>query len=330
MDYKYNFLNTSFGVDRKLYKYYSNVNYAIDSIKNRRIHLDSPQTFNDPFDCLFCVSYSTFQNNVDTIESVVNNIRNYIIKAATITKNTHYTEILNALLEYLRVREFDYSKAPISDIVREMYQSFGNVSFSFEDFCDVIDSGYEFDEGFKKLKVKVSCFSEINDSVLMWSYYANSHNGVCVEYDLSRLDMYNELNKKIVDNLAKVHYSPIRADSLFELSNDNNIFNFVVSKSDAWSHENEWRIICDTEEEYLPFDCISCVYLGVNFNTDAPKYRRILEAVDKYDDLTIKKCILNSNDFNISFKELYGGQWKKYLKELDDVKKDCGHDLQRI
>lgn len=329
MDEKYKFLKTSFGLDRKLYKYYSNVNHAIDSIKNRQIHLDSPQTFNDPFDCLFCVSYFTSKSNIDTTESVVNEIRQYIIKVASTTQNTHYTEIVTALTDYLMRREFDYSKKAISDTVREMYHNFGNVAFSFEDFCDVIDSGYESEDGLKKLKVKVSCFSEINNSVLMWSYYANSHNGICVEYDLSKLDMYNDLNQRIVDNLAKVHYSPIRADSLFDLSNDNNIFNFVVSKSDAWSHENEWRIICDTEEEFLPFDCVSCVYLGVNFDTKAPRYKRLLDAVKKYDNLSIKKCVLNSSDFNISFQELYSSKWKYYLDELSNKKGESNYDLQK-
>lgn len=36
----------------------------------------------------------------------------------------------------------------------------------------------------------------------------------------------------------------------------------LTSKSDVWSHEQEWRIVCETENNWLPFDCISGIYLG--------------------------------------------------------------------
>jgi Protein of unknown function (DUF2971) len=32
-------------------------------------------------------------------------------------------------------------------------------------------------------RVGVACFSEVPDSILMWSHYAESHSGVCVEFD---------------------------------------------------------------------------------------------------------------------------------------------------
>ena len=330
MDNKeYKFLNPSFCVDRKLYKYYSNVNYAIDSIKHKRIHLDSPEAFNDPFDCLYCVSSFSSNNYFGVTESIEKDIMNYIIGAARI-KHPHYVEMITATNAYILIREIDYSKKPIRDILRDMYSAFGDVGFSFEEFCDVVDAGYEYTDGLSKLKVKVSCFSEVKDSVLMWSYYANSHKGVCLEYDLSKLDIDSELNDKIINNLAKVHYSPIRADSLFSFSNENNMLNFVVSKSNAWSHENEWRIICDTEEQYLPFDCVSGVYLGVNFDEKSKNYQKLLDAVKKYDDLSIKKSVLNSIDFNISFEEIYNSKLTHCLEKLGYKKGTTNYDLQKI
>ena len=164
----------------------------------------------------------------------------------------------------------------------------------------------------------------------MWSYYANSHNGVCVEYDLSKLDMTDSMNRRILNSLSKVHYSPIRADSLYSLGDEYNYLNFIVSKSSVWSHENEWRIICDTKEEFLPFDCISCVYLGVNFNTDSTKYKKLLDAVKKTKKLSIKKAVLNSSDFNISFKEIYDGPFMYYLEEFKNQKDENSHELQKI
>ncbi len=30
----------------------------------------------------------------------------------------------------------------------------------------------------------VICFSERSDSLLMWSHYADNHNGICIEFDI--------------------------------------------------------------------------------------------------------------------------------------------------
>ena len=36
---------------RFLYKYYSNFNFVLDTIINKRLYFSSPNDFNDPFDC---------------------------------------------------------------------------------------------------------------------------------------------------------------------------------------------------------------------------------------------------------------------------------------
>ena len=61
---KYRFISAPYIIDRKLYKYYSNTKYAVDCIRNRRIHLDDPRSFNDPFDAaLHCAKISTLALN---------------------------------------------------------------------------------------------------------------------------------------------------------------------------------------------------------------------------------------------------------------------------
>lgn len=59
------FLSTPYQIDRKLYKYFSNIDYAIDSIKNRRIHLDDPNSFNDPFDAIYSLRLYTIMKTGD-------------------------------------------------------------------------------------------------------------------------------------------------------------------------------------------------------------------------------------------------------------------------
>ena len=42
-------------------------------------------------------------------------------------------------------------------------------------------------ENIGKIGTIVSCFSEVNDSIVIWSHYANNHKGFCLEYDFKSL-----------------------------------------------------------------------------------------------------------------------------------------------
>lgn len=96
-----------------------------------------------------------------------------------------------------------------------------------------------------KAKTGISCFSEADNSLLMWAHYANNHCGMCIEYELI------EINKKlgfspvpIVYSNEKVHFrlinlNTIEAESLIVFLES------LTTKSPEWSYENEWRIIRD-------------------------------------------------------------------------------------
>ena len=38
-----------------------------------------------------------------------------------------------------------------------------------------------------KDKLKICCFSEVDDNILMWSHYADSHKGLCLEFDTKKI-----------------------------------------------------------------------------------------------------------------------------------------------
>ena len=128
----------------------------------------------------------------------------------------------------------------------------------------------------------ISCFSERSDSILMWSHYANKHTGFCVEYDLTKCP---SLSAKML--LFPVIYTEERATipmSLIDFGNPTHPkatgFNkfapdFIVSlltKSDIWEYENEWRIIEMQSNlidgHLLLSDMVSKIYLGANVSTE--------------------------------------------------------------
>ncbi|MEM5669933.1 DUF2971 domain-containing protein [Bacillus cereus] len=93
-------------------------------------------------------------------------------------------------------------------------------------------------------KIKICCFSEINDSILMWSHYANNHKGFCIEYDFTKEGIDRSLTKQLQpvlyrDNLFNIgHYFHENGEKMNPL-----VINYnAIVKSTEWSYEKEWRI----------------------------------------------------------------------------------------
>ena len=305
------FISAPYVIDRKLYKYYSNVGYAIDSLKKGRIHLDNPQKFNDPFEAKWQFSYYTLLETEMTAEAIYDENFEYL-KALPVGKQSpHHSNIITAMAFSSFPATYGSSMLQINDGIRKIYNGFGLSEFTYEEFCDEINEGFMHSDGFLHLECKMSCFAEVCDSILMWSYYANSHRGVCLEYDLSRLDTSVSLNREILGNLSKVHYSPIRSD-LQHAINDEREYNFLISKADVWAHEHEWRLICETDDEYLPFDCVSRVILGVNFNKESNNYKELQRLCKSID---IDQCKLSREKFKIEFETVFDSVYHQYLEK---------------
>lgn len=99
----------------------------------------------------------------------------------------------------------------------------------------------------QKSSMGISCLSEVPDSLLMWSHYANNHRGFCVAYSLF------ELNQKLKFSAVPVIYTkervclqsiPLDQEAINKMTM-NLFFQSLTSKSLEWSYEKEWRIIRD-------------------------------------------------------------------------------------
>ena len=101
----------------------------------------------------------------------------------------------------------------------------------------------EFEE--LKTTIGIACFSEVFDSLLMWSHYANNHSGICVEYDL--LKMNKQLSYSpvpIIYSSERVFIDKISVDTI-DYESVKSLINCTTTKSPEWAYEKEWRIIRD-------------------------------------------------------------------------------------
>ena len=114
----------------------------------------------------------------------------------------------------------------------------------------------------------VCCFSEDNKSNLMWSHYADSNRGICIEYDFNLLPSEG-LFRKTLFPIAYMK-EPLNVEDLLE-DDERLIYDYPIdaavlctgiTKADVWRYEREWRsfwvIEFAKEERYIP------IKLGIN------------------------------------------------------------------
>lgn len=104
---------------------------------------------------------------------------------------------------------------------------------------------------------------------MMWSHYADSHTGFCIEYDFSE-----HTGANLFDLPLPVIYAKDRPIFPWDVVIDNNEDNMqraqlqivlsMLMKDNVWEYENEWRIFVSSQKssEYK-MPKVSCIYLGV-------------------------------------------------------------------
>ncbi|HGY0991865.1 TPA: DUF2971 domain-containing protein [Aeromonas salmonicida subsp. pectinolytica] len=92
--------------------------------------------------------------------------------------------------------------------------------------------------------IGITAMSENPDSILMWSHYADSHNGICVGYDISKINNENMRLLEIDYSAKRFEQSDITKNLLTLPSMIETIIDKVITtKSKKWSYEDEHRYI---------------------------------------------------------------------------------------
>jgi hypothetical protein len=108
-------------------------------------------------------------------------------------------------------------------------------------------------------KVGIVSFSETWDNVLMWSFYANWHQGVCLGFIASNACPFFGRARKVI-------YAP-KYPTLRSLKRYGHIDSVSARyfKSEVWAHEKEWRIVesgAGGEYRHYPSASLNRIILG--------------------------------------------------------------------
>lgn len=154
-----------------------------------------------------------------------------------------------------------------------------------------------------KRYVKVACFTESVDNMLMWSHYAKNHSGFCIEYDTKKSELFRMLALPVI-------YKSTRYDATRCLitRSSNIACNPVIYKSDKWAYEKEWRMFgtIETFKNEIDFldlrGAISAIYLGacVNKEENEDKIQEIKEWA-KIEKIEVRQMRLDNDTYKLLY-----------------------------
>lgn len=105
----------------------------------------------------------------------------------------------------------------------------------------------------EKRKIRVCSLSKSHNNNLLWSYYADSHQGVALGVRVAT-------EKRGIIKLSKIDYSNSNHFEPFTGSQpDIEAIRVLSRKLKSWRHEEEYRVF--TKSSYVPVD-IEVLYLG--------------------------------------------------------------------
>ncbi len=277
----------------KLYKYRSINAATIKMLEDDSVWLTSPFKFNDPYDS--SLSYSEDKIHKALIKE---NFDAFIKKAN-----------LKIWLSEEDIQQLRKADDIFAEFKKILFVKFPNDKKDLEIALEVIEklSPITSRESLSKMNtmlrdsIKLTCFSERNNSLLMWSHYADSHKGICIEYDIKGLQE-NDLRRRLF-------YPVIYSETLFDstdyfISKKQTPFLFLVAslyKSKEWAYEEEWRLILahgiwETEGKFrMPMP--SAIYLGAKCFEHKNVKKIILIARKK--NISLYKMETETNSFNL-------------------------------
>lgn len=188
------------------------------------------------------------------------------------------------------------------DILEECFMHIENLEKSINKFIN---------------KTFITCYSEIPDSILMWSHYSKNHSGFCLEYDM--MDLYDQIYIK-EDLFCKKLFAPViydyekhqlSAKGTTEKEFNSNIYKGLFYKTYDWVYEQEWRMIyiCkeESKEDRMLIDTVKpkSVILGCRTTQEVQNQ---LEDICKKHNINLDKMELDTNKFSLNRTRLYSAK----------------------
>lgn len=267
-----------------MFKYSPINSYSLRNLHNSQIYFNNPLNFNDPFDTFHQYVLTKLSNEKFVDFFCKSSKRNFNKKhlLEIINKNISKTDLIefcNKHFDYFFEHEksvenqFYIDKADllnqienIDETNNELIEIFGNL---FLQIMSKINSTIQKDFNRLRLeklsKIGVCCFSKNNTNLLMWAHYADSHKGICIEFDEKYMPFSKAFNVQYESNIPELN-----TDLLFENEENPEFIQKLLSfKSTDWKDEQEMRILHQETNKnyYYPIESLKAIYFGLKANS---------------------------------------------------------------
>lgn len=160
-------------------------------------------------------------------------------------------------------------KIKVSDLSKDLYNGKTLIRDKFERFISKVIDGNS--------KYGICCFSSNRDSLLQWSHYADSHQGICIEFDFKHSSSLGIVPLEIIyqDEYPSINIYSKDRDNLDLLNKS------LLTKHSSWSYEGEHRSIKPKigNHKLESRDQIKSITFGVNSKDE--KIKEVIELLKK-------------------------------------------------
>lgn len=304
-----------------MFKYSPINSYALRNLQKNQIFFNNPLNFNDPFDTFHPARIGELSNE-KFVDLYCTNSRHKFDKRDLlgilnnrISKQDFYT-FCDKHIDYI----IDFNKENENQIFKsknDFLKQLNNVDATKANFVEEIGvffSAIKFriqtniQETLNNIrkeslsKIGVCCFSKNNSNLIMWSHYADSHQGFCLEFD-SNFEPFS----KNFEVTYKSEIPDINADLLFNEEVEPEFLQKLLSfKSIDWKHEEEIRVIHkESNKSYnYPTRSLKAIYFGIRANQSDIE---IICSIIKSQNPTVKFYRMKKQEmtFGIEAEEFY-------------------------
>lgn len=255
----------------RLYHYQRyNRDHLTTTLQNNTLHFSTPANFNDPWDCK-----PWFDLDALACPAVRDATIDYLMRVGKATQEKDADEMRSN-----------------PTLLRAMVQQVadGIIAILARDY-------------------RVLCLTPEDLSIRMWSYYAEKHTGICLQFDTHHFPF----NRAI-----KVQYLPEFPLGQMSDSEDGEVHRALFVKAREWEFENEFRVIAlvrsderrdrpilaDGNFVSIPPESLTGVIVGCN----CPFGDEIVDVVQRLNPVvTVRQTIRLPHAFGFGYQTLYEG-----------------------
>lgn len=146
---------------------------------------------------------------------------------------------------------------------------------------------------------RISCFSMVNDSLLMWSHYSDKHKGACIEFSKDELIE----NFKYDFQVLEINYSDIIESKNISMHREKAISHWISTKAKEWAYEKEVRLVFGSnpqEIKEINVKSIKHVFLGSKMlDEEKDRIERLIFDELNYTWIKISEMKISKTEFKL-------------------------------